>query len=261
MSNESHHESGSGTTASAASLEGIFPRLREFMEKLLSIRNIKSIAIACVIFALLAVSWFVVTQNDTSWEFLSFQSKRNTVHNGAVLLTIGYCIILFCSYLYRSNLAEEIYKNEYENYDKIIKEKGQSIPKFLSVYILPIISIVLVLVTHATMSEHDGQDMTYFLSHTFATSIVLLMIGIELAYAAQEHQREHRWIVLVTVSLVLDFVSYVLLISVKIPGPNGDGMAGDGMAGYVFLLGLLSAVSSYYTVAQARRTDEILASS
>ena len=103
-----------------------------------------------------------------------------------------------------------------------------------------------------------NSKMLYRLSFTIATALILLMIGMELSYAAQEHQEGHRWIVLIMTSLILDFASYLMLFIGLAPSRLAANV-GSIAPLYVLTLGAASLFSSYFTVTQARITDEFLA--
>lgn len=78
-----------------------------------------------------------------------------------------------------------------------------------------------------------------------------------MVYVSQSYHGGHRWIVLVTASLFVDFLSYFLLISgFRAPSFNEPSVVPITKIAFVFLLGLFSVISSYYTITRARMADE-----
>ena len=107
--------------------------------------------------------------------------------------------------------------------------------------------------------DNPHPSYAYLLVFAFSTSVVLLMIGTEMAYIAQSHHGDHRWLVIVTASLFVDFLSYFLLINgLRAPLPNEPSVVPVAKNTFTFLLGLFSGVSSYYTITRARMADEVL---
>ena len=136
-------------------------------------------------------------------------------------LTVLYFGVWFASYVYMTRL-KEFHATEYQ----LFHNEMHKIPRFFSTWILPVISILLVVVTQLVVLTSDPVSSTiqigdlafttfkdvYSLVYTFSVAAVLIMVGMELSYYAQRHAVEHQWLVLVTVSLILDFVAYIILV-------------------------------------------------
>ena len=113
----------------------------------------------------------------------------------------------------------------------------------------------------ARRGHNPRPSYAYLLAFVFSTSVVLLMIGTEMAYIAQSHHEGHRWLVIVTASLFVDFLSYFLLTNgLRAPLSNEPSVVPGLTNLFTFLLGLFSGVSSYYTITKARMADEVLGS-
>ena len=119
----------------------------------------------------------------------------------------AYIGIFIVSFSYRHQLGEK-FAAEFGDYN----DHSDPIPKKMSVWILPIISLLIVLVSQVTMLQEGANRIFSDLSFGVSTAFIMLMIGMELAYHAQEHSAGHGWLRLVTVSLILDFASYFILI-------------------------------------------------
>lgn len=217
----------------------------------------------------------------------NFNNRSGVLYLSTVVLVILYGIVLLASYIYKIQLQRK-HSDQYSQY----REQTPQIPKLFAVWVLPIASILLVLAAQITVipkedskpneavatsemtsqtdkkvldlntvlntvSDNQGTDIPYVMAFTFATAAILLMIGMELSYSAQRHQKGHRWLVLVTTSLILDFASYFILIA-GFQAPVLGGRADEVRALYAFLLGAGSLISSYFTITQARITDEVL---
>ena len=249
-------------------------RLTEFGQKILSIRNIGILFFALL---LIAIGYFMYSVKYFS--HLNLSERSGILYLSTVVLVILYITVFVASYIYRMQLMQK-YEEEYTNHRK----RTQQIPKLFSVWILPIISILLVLAAQiATVPEKPVQSdvivseqllssapstessqssttevhIPYLLAFTVATSLILLMIGMELSYCAQEHPSEHRWFVLIIASMILDFVSYFILM-VGLEAPRTGVYVHEMKAIYTFILGIASLMSSYFTITQARITDEVL---
>ena len=192
-------------------------------------------------------------------------------------LTVLYFGVWFASYIYMMRL-KEVHEAAYKRF----QNEMHSVPRFFSTWILPIISILLVVVTQLVLLAFDPipieieiGDATfstyrdiYSLVYTFSVSAVLIMIGMELSYYAQRHPAEHRWSVLVTVSMILDFVAYIILvlclndliIHVHPNEPSLEVPVSLQTVTFALMLGLASLGSSYFTITQARIWNEIIAS-
>ena len=189
---------------------------------------------------------------------LSLRTKPGAIYTSTAVLVVFYGIILVASYAYKVQL-EGLYKAAYEQHNTVI----HAIPRHFAKWVLPIASILLVLVAQV-ITIPDSPDNTVVVSYEIAfvtaRSLILLMIGMELAYFVQERAPGNRWPVLVTVSLILDFVSYFLLVAGHGPTSAVDAAAVSPRTLFVFLLGVSSFVSSYYTITQGRIADDVLRS-
>lgn len=257
-------------------------RFVEYLHKILSISNIARFFVALGVLILIFLGYFLYFGVFG----LNFNSKRGVLHLSAVFLLIFYGVVFCASIIYRGRLRK-IHSDQYSRYKK---QQESLIPKLFSSGFLPIASILLVLAVQITVipnnetvsskdssnektasnesantsNSNTGSDsrdihIPYIIAFTFATSAILLMIGMELSYSAQKHQKGHRWSVLVTTSLILDFVSYLILI-VGFQAPATSSSVDNLKAFYVFILGAGSLGSSFFTVTQARTTDEVLGS-
>ena len=278
------------------------------LDTVLSIQNLLYLGIVVGLVIVGAVG-YVFYQSDGSTN-LSFYSKPGIIYVFSFFLSLLYVAIFVASAIYTKQLRKQ-YKDAFERHRQ--RAERHRTPKLFAVWILPIISIVLVVAaqintvesppfeptgpasTAQTLSPADVQTgpgspeeptaadaasastaeasdrsstppdyvlyyIPYMLAFTFSTAAVLLMIGMELSYSAQEHQGDHRWLVLVTASLILDFISYfVLIVGLQEPQPpTAESSIGAAKVVYTALLGAASLASSYFTIAQARTTDEVL---
>ena len=248
--------------------------------------NIRILKISNVAKFFLILSIFATGYLLYSGAYLSpanFNNRSGVLYLSTVVLVILYGIVLLASYIYKIQLQRK-HSDQYSQY----REQTPQIPKLFAVWVLPIASILLVLAAQITVipkeepkfnvavatsektsqtghkvldsimvSDNRGTDIPYLIAFTFATAAILLMIGMELSYSAQKHQKGHRWLVLVTTSLILDFASYFILIA-GFQSPVLGGRVDEVRALYVFLLGAGSLISSYFTITQARITDEVL---
>lgn len=233
---------------------------------------------------------------------LDFRAKMTFVYLTTLVLILAYFAILFLSISYKKEIRNHS-GEKFETYESQVND----IPKKISVWVLPVISLLIVLVSQVSMLLDTSKWNFSHLSFAISTSFILLMIGMELAYHAQEHSEEHGWLKLVTVSLILDFASYFIIIvglappkdyrtsPEDVPGSSGldPGLStvpdinpsdpnapvilvplvddANGTVGilfsilkpeflspaFAFVLALTSLTSSYYTVTQARITDEV----
>ncbi len=185
---------------------------------------------------------------------LGLGTKAEAIYSTTAVLIVFYGVILVKSYSYKQQLEsdyEEVYSQYYSTMD--------SVPRSFAKWILPAASILLVLSAQViTAPEAETVAVRYELSFAATRALILLMIGMELSFFLQEHAPKSRWPVLVTASLILDFVSYFLLTAGHGPTPMEDGEAASTRALYVIFLGLASFLSSYYTITQGRTADEIL---
>ena len=173
-------------------------------------------------------------QNAIRYIVDHFDKTDNMIYLFTGVLVVAYFVVLLASFLYADHLSKK-YNIKYNEYKE--RHKEHNIPRIFTRWILPVISILLVLVSQVVVLSNSGSAQSsssivvegeaeiqtdgietqghnlYSLIFVMSTALVLLMIGMELAYTAQERQEGHRWLALVTVSLILDFVSYILLIS------------------------------------------------
>lgn len=235
------------------------------IDEFLSGRNIAAILILLLILSSAAL--FIVAPQSNFFRALTIRSTPGVLLVFTLFLSLLYASILYASIVYRWQLIA-LHRVGFGRY--LEKEMDHKTPKLFSVWVLPIISILLVLAAQiiafhvqggGTASSGDSSpdnNIPYMLAFTFATSVVLLMIGMELSYMAQDHSNNNRWIVLVTASLILDFISYFVLV-VGLGKPDlAAPSVGSAKAIFTFLLGAASLVSSYFTIAQARMWDEVL---
>lgn len=181
-----------------------------------------------------------------------------------LVLVIAYGLVLTGSALYNKRLRSE-FPRKYRLHNKRLTR----VPRFFAGWFLPCISIFLILAGEVvfiqTVPKSESGSVLYDFIITLSRAIILIMVGMELQYTAQEHWTESRWQVLITVSLVLDFVSFFLLtaayasMGASTAINNVDVTPSVYALLFALLLGLASLVSSYYTVTQARHADEALA--
>lgn len=257
------------------------PLLGNLLKDLDRILQYKYIAI---LLGLLAVGVFLVffLYGKDYFDNLGTTSRQEVLFLSTFVLVVLYGIVFTLSFIYRLLLRAK-YEEAFASYNPKIHQ----IPRVFSVWILPIISILLVIAaqivtlptdstpevataqqsdavaeqTHAQQDDESDSSnhhkIRYSLSFTISVTLILLMIGMELSYMAQEHRREHKWAVLVLTSLILDFVSYlILIVGLKPPWMHDD--VHEMMAFYTLVLGGASAFSSFFTVTQARISDEVL---
>lgn len=272
-------------------------RLITYVDLILSMKNLVICGVIVVFFAVALTLYALINAG-----VLHITDRPRALFAFTSVLILLYSSVLFASIWYRINLRE-VHADIFESHKK--RAAASAVPRFFSVYILPVISIALVVAAQvATLDKSSDQTannlsvtiqspsplsetkdeggkpnvgqasrtpssapsqaklakeknyIPYMLAFTFSTSAVLLMIGMELAYTAQEHPG-HSWSVLVTASLILDFISYLILV-VGLEKPGKTVEIEIIQIWFTFLLGLASLVSSYYTIAQARMTDEVL---
>ena len=278
------------------------------LDTVLSIQNVRYLGIFAALVVVSGVA-YVFNQSAGVTE-LSIYGRPGILYVFSFFLSLLYVAIFVASAIYTRQLRRQ-YKDEFERHRQ--RAERHRTPKFFAVWILPIISIVLVVAAQITtvesplfepagpagvaqplpptdsQAEPEGAEnpamagapseltlaaaarsstppdhhlyyIPYMLAFTFATAAVLLMIGMELSYSAQEHQGDHRWLVLVTASLILDFIAYfVLIVGLQEPQPTAaESTIGAAKVVYTALLGISSLASSYFTIAQTRTADEAL---
>ena len=255
----------------------------------------KNIAIFSGLLAVVVLLGFFLYGKDY-FDNLGTTSRQEVLFLSTFVLVVLYGIVFTFSFIYRFLL-----RAKYDKAFAMYHPRIHQIPKVFSVWILPIISILLVIaaqivtlptdstpeaettrkevvassqddmvsaqsdpVPEQTRAQQDDESdssndhkIRYSLSFTISVTLILLMIGMELSYMAQEHRREHKWAVLVLTSLILDFVSYLILI-VGLKAPSTHDNVHEMMALYTLFLGCASAFSSFFTVTQARISDEVL---
>lgn len=234
-----------------------------FVSTRLTIRSIAKLFVSLFIIVGLTILYY-----REYFSVFSFKTRTEALYLSTVVLVLFYAAIIIASYWYSLVLRQQ-HETEYVQY----RERIDRIPKLLGTWFLPLASILLVLGTQvASIPSQDNValgQIHYFLAFNAARLAILLMIGMELSYTAQEHYGNHRWPVLITASLVLDFVSYTLMI-IGLKEPTFDAPTGSAVAlasavesekaFYVAVLGLASLCSSYFTIVKARETDEVLGS-
>ena len=205
-----------------------------------------------VVAVLLLVLYILFFSNFVS--VLGLGTRVEAIFSSTAVLIVFYVVILIVSYSYKGQLeaAHEVaYSQHYAATD--------SIPRNFAKWILPVASILVVLLAQViAVPEAESATVRYELAFATARALILLMIGMELSYFLQEHAPESRWPILVTASLILDFVSYFLLTAGHGAEPAANDEAVLTRALYVFLLGVASFLSSYYTVVQGRIADDVL---
>lgn len=237
-------------------------RLVRFVAMIASPRSLPILYAMLAIVVTLAV--LVVFRILYGWGYFStlgLKTPPEALYLSTVVLVLFYGAIFVASCLYRYQLRKQ-YKAEHAQY----RIHTDGIPKILATWFLPLASILLVLSTQVASIQNmpmDTPDLRYTLTFNATRSIILLMVGMELSYFVQEHHGAHRWWVLITASLLLDFVSYIIMIvglgdlnllKNRIQGERSDK---NLEALYMAVLGFASLWSSYFTIVQARQADEV----
>ena len=149
-----HTSRASETDASKRNTEQVnvssetLDRIMAIAYQMLSIRNI---AILAVILALVGISALVYSSKYTN--YIGFSSRQEILYLSAVVLIMLYGILFVFSAIYTMSLRGK-FKTEYELHRKRI----QGIPKTFSVWVLPIISILLVMVAQvSTIPPSDNK--------------------------------------------------------------------------------------------------------
>lgn len=232
-------------------------RLAAWADWVLSVRNLAILAILLSIITI--VSIILAFSESEVLVSLNINERSGVLYLFSVVLSLLFGFVFIASFVYRIQLIDQ-HQDSYLRHQS--KAKKHRTPKFFSVWILPLISIFLV-VTAKIVAPADHMNFPYMIAFTFATSVIVLMIGMELSYLAQDHSGDHRWLVLITASLILDFVSFFVLV-VGVDGSYGSATASttdldaNAKVFYTFMLGTASMVSSYFTIVQARMWDEAL---
>ena len=255
-------------------------------ERALSLPNI---ALLFVVLGLIVFVGVLYSVSDSG--SLTFTSKSGIVYLSTVFLLILYTIVLGASVVYRYQVMYK-YKEEFDEEKKMSRSDLRRLTSIFAIFFLPFVSILLVITAQIISVDNTAknnasnpsnteraepsspavqssgksesadskknEDLPYRLAFYFSSSVIVLLIGMEVSYSVQEHSEGHQWPVLVMASLILDFISYFLIVAghqrpgaVEIPNITEK-------ACFTFLLGLGSMISSYYTVAYARITDETL---
>lgn len=193
---------------------------------------------------------------------LTLASRSGIVNLSTISLFVLYALVLSVSVIYKYQVKHK-YREVYDADNKVSKENLRRMTGNFATLFLPFVSILLVLsaqiiVLPTDVTQESNSNLPYILSFYFSSSVILLMIGMEVSYSVQEHSEGHHWPVLVMASLILDFISYfVIVVGHERPGMSINEIPPEKVL-FTFLLGLGSLISSYYTVTQARITDEIL---
>ena len=254
---------------------GLLRRLLDGVTEAFSVKNILGF------FAVIAL--LILGLNpQILWEFIRnaiVGTPQHTLFFTTSILILAYAAMFLVSWSYQGVLRRQN-AEAFRAYTSFLDR----IPKRLSTYVFPLASIVLVMAVQVVSLQEGairGTELGYSLAHNFTRVILLVMIGMELAYSAQEHYGDHRWWVLVTVSLLLDFVSYIILIAAvsppdlsPVPAPTAAATAVPAptpaptatatavpltfQVWFIFFLGFASLISSYFTITRARIADEVL---
>ena len=232
---------------------------RQRAERVLSLRNI---ALLFIFLGLITLSGFVYLSYSNS---LTLASRSGVVYLSTISLFILYALVLSVSVIHKYQVRHKFREN-YDEHNKFSKEILRRMTDIFATLFLPFVSILLVLSTQIIKLPTDGtsvvpeiyENLPYMLSFYFSSSVILLMIGMEVSYSVQEHSEGHQWPVLVMASLILDFISYFIIVVGYERPQTGDNVIPGEKVLFTFLLGTGSLISSYYTVTQARITDEIL---
>ena len=152
--NAEHTSRGSETNTSKKNAEQenmsseTLGRIMGIAYQMLSIRNM---AILAVILALVGISALVYSSKYTN--YIGFTNRQEILYLSAVVLIVLYGILFVFSAIYTMSLRRK-FKNKYE----LNRKRIQGVPKIFSVWVLPIISILLVMVAQvSTIPRPDSK--------------------------------------------------------------------------------------------------------